>query len=352
MGHFFQYKGISAMVVLAMLSACGGGGGSDTNANTNTGGGPTGAASCSALKSGTYRMVTPGSSVQTRTASLDATNLTLNLGAASATLTPVANANCRYTVSTGESLVVSSAGVGVFLQGSGTARQIGMIFPEQNLTGADLAGTWNALGFLGNGITYQAAAFVQTVDANGRVTASASCSGLSACVANPAPDGQFTANPAGGYDYTATDMTGTARAFFFRTGGGTGMVMLTSNGVIFASPQNVQALPATGSVANFWDVSFAATGLASADFIDSSTTVTAVDAASASYTRTRALDGRIDTIQLNKPRPGLRYRPAAAVTLPSGATSNVAETFYLPLQGLGVTVYNFSTSFGVSVGKP
>lgn len=296
-------------------------------------------------------MVTPGDTVQTRTVSIDAANLTANLGSGNATLTSVAN--CRYTASTGESLVVSGAGVGFFLQGAAGARQVGMIFPEQSLTGADLAGTWNALGFLSNGTAYQASAFVQTVSTTGKVTASASCSGLSACVTNPAPDGQFTANPSGGYDYTATGTTGTARAFFFRaSGGGLGMVMLTSTGVIFGAPQNIQALPAVGAVSNFWDVSFGSTGLTSADFTDSITTVTTVDATTASYTRTRTSDGRIDTIQLNKPRPGLRYRPAAAVTLPSGATSNVAETFYLPLQGLGVTVYNFATSFGVSVTKP
>jgi hypothetical protein len=229
-----------------------------------------------------------------------------------------------------------------------------MIFPEQSLAGTDLAGTWNALGFLSNGATYQASASVQTVSTTGKVTASASCSGLSACVANPAPDGQFTANAAaGGYDYTATGVTGTARAFFFRaSGGGLGMVMLTSTGIVFAAPQNVQALPAVGAVTNFWDVSFGATGVTASDFTDSTVTVTTVDSTTSTYTRTRTSDGRIDTIQLNKPRSGLRYRPAALVTLPSGATSNVAETFYLPLQGLGVTVYNFATSFGVSVTKP
>ena len=75
-----------------------------------------------------------------------------------------------------------------------------------------------------------------------------------------------------------------------------------------------------------------------------------------SYARERLSDGRIDSFTINKPRDGLRYRPAGSSLSYAGGTVPFSEILSLPLPGTGVTVYasvaaaqNF---FGVSVGKP
>ncbi|MFM2057047.1 MAG: hypothetical protein RLY71_1432 [Pseudomonadota bacterium] len=345
MGHLFQYKSIAAMVVLAMLSACGGGGGSDTTSTT----------ACASLISGTYRMVMPGDTLQTRMVNIDATNLTVSQGADSAKLTPVAN--CRYTVSTGESLVVSGAGVGLVLKSAVAGKQLGVIFPEQTLPASSLAGVWNTLDYSSNagGTAYVLGASVATINTSGQVTSLEECSGLAACVPNPSEQGTFTANPAGGFDYIVAGALEVPRAFFYRAANGSrAMVMLTASGVVFGAPQNTQVMPAVNSVSNFWDLTLNTAGLTqTTDFVDSSTTVTGIDTPTAgSFTRKRASDGRADTVVLNTPRLGMRYRMPGTSVLDNGTTVAVSENFYLPLQGLGVTVYGGTNFFGASVTKP
>jgi hypothetical protein len=274
-------------------------------------------------------MVMPGDTVQTRTVSIDAANLTTNLGSGNATLTSVAN--CRYTASTGESLVVSSAGVGLVLKSGVAGKQLGMMFPEQTLAASNLAGTWNTIDYSLNvgGTAYVLGASVATINTSGQVTLLTDCSGLAACAPSSSAQGTFTANAAGGFNYIVTGASEVPHAFFYRaTNGSMAMVMLTASGIIFGAPQNTQAMPAVNSVSNFWDLTLNTLGLAqTTDFTDSSTTVTSINTTVGSFTRKRASDGRTDTIILNTPRTGMRYRVPGSSVLDNGTTVAVSENF-------------------------
>jgi hypothetical protein len=74
-------------------------------------------------------------------------------------------------------------------------------------------------------------------------------------------------------------------------------------------------------------------------------------------TRIRTSDGRVDTLGLDKPRDGLRYRAPNSCTF-GGVAGNCSQTVQLVLQGMGIT---FSVSVGtvptnaflsISVNKP
>ena len=59
---------------------------------------------------------------------------------------------------------------------------------------------------------------------------------------------------------------------------------------------------------------------------------------------------------LDKPRAGLRYRPAGTSTTTTGTTVTISELITLPLTGTGVGFYQSVASnqnfFGVSITKP
>ena len=86
---------------------------------------------------------------------------------------------------------------------------------------------------------------------------------------------------------------------------------------------------------------------------DTMTTVLSVDAATSSYTRTRALDSRVDGFTINKPRDGLRYRAAGTSATTSGGSVNYSEIIAMPLSNTGLNVYVSVAAnqsfFGVSV---
>lgn len=118
-----------------------------------------------------------------------------------------------------------------------------------------------------------------------------------------------------------------------------------------------QALPAVGTVAKYWDVmlsrdpnaGYALNLPTSVSFSANSNTVTAVDEAARTVTRTRASDGRVDTVRFNAPVDGMRFRPPV---------TGAAGLYYVPFPGLGLTTYlNGAPSsstlhiYGVSAGR-
>jgi hypothetical protein len=93
------------------------------------------------------------------------------------------------------------------------------------------------------------------------------------------------------------------------------------------------AMPTVGSVSAYWDtiVQRAAntrTPLASTPPTPDSTTITAVDAAAGTATRTRASDGRVDVLRINRFADGIRVREAG---------TGFAAAVQFPLAGLGIT---------------
>ena len=130
--------------------------------------------------------------------------------------------------------------------------------------------------------------------------------------------------------------------------------MLDANGLGFsvAARQQALPLPEAQAVNKFWDLSIGGAGYAGT-VTDTTTTIQSVDAATSSYTRVRALDGRVDGFSVNKPRDGLRYRAAGSSATTSGGTVNYSEIISMPLPGTGLGTYISVAAnqsfFGISV---
>lgn len=112
---------------------------------------------------------------------------------------------------------------------------------------------------------------------------------------------------------------------------------LTEQTIIVAAKLSSLALPAVDSVTKFWDIGMSQPGNRSTRQVSApaaeTVTVKTVDSATGAVTRERASDGRVDTVNYDKPLPGIRTRNA-------GVWNGVpfAPVYQIPLPGLGMTV--------------
>ena len=329
------------------------------------------ATACAWLRSGKYRMINPnetdpllkGNVLDLNAATLSAKNPDNSI----ATLT--SDGGCQFTHSepgATNKVMVSSAGVLVVHSQSTTnvnTRGVAIGLPEQTLPVSEFAGTWNIAGWdPASGIStpgYVAQTQEVVINSTGQVTSSTECVGLAPCSAPSTPALRFVANTSsGGFDMIEGGANN-GRVYLFKSVAGKAVFVIVANDrqLVIGSPKEaLGALPAVGSVSNFRE--FLSNGSGSIGALAENTlTVTAVDTVANSYTRRRTADGRVDTLGVNKPRNGLRYRAANSCTV-NGVASNCAEVVQLPLQGMGITlslsVGNSPTSafLNVAVIKP
>ena len=329
------------------------------------------ATACAWLRSGKYRMINPnetdpllkGNVLDLNAATLSAKNPDNSI----ATLT--SDGGCQFTHSepgATNKVMVSSAGVLVVHSQSTTnvnTRGMAIGLPEQTLPVSEFAGTWNIAGWdPASGIStpgYVAQTQEVVINSTGQVTSSTECVGLAPCSAPSTPALRFVANTSsGGFDMIEGGANN-GRVYLFKSVAGKAVFVIVANDrqLVIGSPKEaLGALPAVGSVSNFRE--FLSNGSGSIGALAENTlTVTAVDTVANSYTRRRTADGRVDTLGVNKPRNGLRYRAANSCTV-NGVASNCAEVVQLPLQGMGITlslsVGNSPTSafLNVAVIKP
>lgn len=356
----------------------------------------TAAATCAALRSGTYRVINPHETTHDAgyaayRVSLAAATLTLTdiepshqpaapLLPDSATLTPVTGASCSFTMPGDfgtQTALVSPSGIVVVRSPSsmavGAPVRTSLLVPEGSYALSQLAGEWNYITYNRDGALqptrYNAnqLAYTGALTASfGKVSLSAggSFSALTECIAatcTALPSAELptalSVNPLGGFD------SGANRVFAFKTSGGAMalfMLMPNEEGLAVLIRQSPLSLPAVGSVSDFWDFEVGSGGFSWAPLANGATalserqmTVTATDATAQTLTRVRTSDGRVDTFAVNSPYPGLRYRAAAAAT---GSQSALAATVTMPLASGGLTFSaNATTSnnfFGLSVSKP
>lgn len=229
-----------------------------------------------------------------------------------------------------------------------------LALPAQALLLDDLAGSFNSLAYErpAIGAPFAPASGTMTIDAAGQVTAQSSCSGLAPCTPAAGPLVGFTVNGSGGFN------KGPLRYFGFQnTAGDVSLLAIDSrNGSIYvAAEQAALSLPATGEVAHVFDLRVTGSTFTSAE-TEESTTVTAIDTASQSYTRQRLADGRIDTFTINKPRSGMSYRPAGNSQTTGGGSVAFEEIQVMPLPAGGAVFYTSIAAannfFGVTLSKP
>lgn len=337
------------------------------------------AANCAALRSGTYRVVTPsrtgGLAEQTGTIRLDATTLAVTFtdnSTGSWAATGTAAGACHFTDGGGTAdIVVSPAGVFVarHLADDGSYR-LTIGFPEQSHALAEVAGTWNALGLVTTDAgAYAAASATATIDAAGAFSAVTWCQneatwGLSTgnCSLVTTNLSTLRANADGGFDSFDQGATASSgRAFMYKAGNGDVMVVeVDGDGSLFMfTKQRTDTPPPVGRVSTSWNLTLNAQLLATAALSESSNTIASVDSTAGSWVRTQhSASGTAfdypETLFANNPRAGFTYRPAATSTAANGTSVNVREFNVLSLRGMGLSplVIPSTKSFIVSVNQP
>jgi hypothetical protein len=215
---------------------------------------------------------------------------------------------------------------------------------------AQLAGNWNALALeqtvTGGPVHLTSSTF--TLNGAGRVKALTVCdAAVAGCTTSPfdqVPDISFSFNAsAGGFDVVDATTGRRARAFAYQAGGGhLMMVTLTRDGQLsFSTLQLAASLPEVDSVNESWDIALATNLDAGTAFANGQSMVTSVDEELGQYQQQAVIDfgadvTRTETILINDPRDGFRYRPEATVPDSGGGDSLVTEQLALPLLGMGL----------------
>ncbi len=312
------------------------------------------ASNCSALRSGTYRMVFPksGSTLAEQTGLITINAETLATTSTDGpTDTWIANGSCRFTGSGNKDLIVSQAGaiVARYSDDAGVTHNVAIGFPQQTHTLAELAGNWNALGIWNTGGTYTGAAVSTTIDAAGAMTSVSQCENAATWdvkVCQSAPDGVLSmkANSDGAFDFVDNGAVG-GRVFAYRAGGGELMLVAVDadGGLTMFTKQRTNPLPTVGAVTTSWNVYLGnlLTSPANRPIVANSNTVVSTDSTAGSWLRTaKTLGGTDDhpeTFFANNPRNGYNFRvPATAVPALDGTSVSVSEITVLNMRGMGV----------------
>lgn len=318
------------------------------------------ASNCASLRSGTYRILTlessPPNEIASTTSTLNATTLVAsNSDGSTDTLVP--NGNCRFTTAGGADIVVSAAGVlGIRSGGTGPAR-VG--FPEQGHTLADLAGTWNKLGYSRTPAgSFAADAATLTIDAAGVVSAISYCADVATCVEVTGKTITHAVDAAGGFNRTSSDGW-TDRVFAYQAGSGDMMLVnITGDGSIgFWTQQRANALPTVGTRSRNWDFNVDPRLLTTLS--ESANTVAAIDTIVGTVVRSRKTSNGAsytETLKLNNPRNGYNLRVAATATASDASSVSVREFTSLSMRGMGFSPLKYvgetEQSLFISVTKP
>lgn len=292
-------------------------------------------ANCPVALSGKYRTIDYTGGTQVHTLDFKAMTWTSEGGSPEAI---VAGAQaCEFTVNTAK-VVIGPQGAGAFQE----AEMAGYLIPVQSHPLSAVAATWN---FLESGLNESNAGenfFGQfTVQANGAVTVCehdvmngvanfGSCTPETETITlSAASDGGFDLNYGGeaGRVWGYRGPNGALTLFGTNNPAGNDSPTAFRTHFVMTQP-GALALPAAGEVTKYWDVEVNFAGALTTTYRADSTTVTAVDAAAGTFTRTRAGDGRVDTLRVNHPVAGLRYR---------AATGGIPATYQLQMPKLGMT---------------
>ena len=317
------------------------------------------AGTCSALRSGVYRVVEPmpGASLEEQAGTMTIDAVTLDVVFADGTpgtFTPHASEACHFTNDGGKSdMVVSPAGV-LALRSFDTETGkygAGIAFPEQAHTLAELAGTWNTLGmqYDSDNAVYVGATAKATFSATGVLSDASSCGGagdwnVATCEVTASGLPSFQVDAGGGFDgIDAGDTAASSRTFAYRSGSGDLMMVNVDGDGSFEVRTQAKAndTPVIGRVSTTWDVRYTNQWLATPAVSGSTNTVQSVDATAGSFVRlARTVDGtdeHLETVLLNSPRAGYNFRAATTVLGTDGTTSvPVSEWTNLGLHGMGL----------------
>ena len=313
--------------------------------------GPQSAAGCPALRSGTYRIVTPtaNGSVRAITAVLNAATMTFTFSDGR-TGTWTAEGPCKYQQAGVNRFAVAPSGVAVWTSAFfGAGIKMSVMFPEQTIQVAELEGTWNALNFLRDTDTapYDVQSAMLAFSAAGAIVAASECVLQAPCAPLEGPFPAFVKDPAGGFTITGEPED---RLFAYRAiSGDLTFIWVEGNSMLMmATRTRVIPPPIVGAVTAFFNLTVSANGTAGNNFADGGFTITGVDSVARETTRVSTIDGHTEVIRYNHPRDGLSYRAATTATTSGGGTVNVTESYLMGLPGTGLTVFGRPSSPGVN----
>jgi len=329
------------------------------------------AANCASLRSGRYRVVINaigGNAPAVDLVTVDAQKLTV-LNSAGELNQLTTNGTCRYRTPAGGDVFVSQAGVivgQVVKDGANAPFNGGVLFPEQTHPLASLAGDWNWVGLdrTEDGGPIHLTATTATLSAAGKVTAGSQCDNVLDCVSGGAADFAklaFSANPAGGFDFTYGDATDISRVFAYRSGGGELIwVMLSKNGHIqFATRKVANVLPTEGRPSEGLSLTLTPQYTAPFALSDFKNTIRSVDTTANSFLRDAVINfttgvTRPERFGVNQPRDGYSRRTGEVVTDSAGQPSTVSGFVSMGLRGTGISAVALlgSNQLVLSVSKP
>ncbi|MFN9503612.1 MAG: hypothetical protein ACK57J_03490 [Rubrivivax sp.] len=333
------------------------------------------APTCAALRSGPYRwlQLTPGplsdgqDIVQTRVMTLEAhvprSRWQGQPEADSVTWTPHAKDACRFTTAYHADIVVSPAGVVVMrrlLKEEGRAStRLAIAFPEQAVAVADLAGEWNAIGWIdtpvggasGSPWSHTGVMSRFTLDRQGQMTRE-DClddplsTPAASCRQVTGPHPVISGDAKGGLRMVSERPhdRGTARVFAYRAGNGAVMMLRLhpSGDFSWASRVRAATLPAVGDVQTHWNLRVNADGRVSEAMTATTGSVSSVDAATGVVVRSSLTAGdttanaQQHTLTMNSSREGYWHRRVTAGKTAGGASYSVRAQWALPLDGMGL----------------
>lgn len=326
------------------------------------------ASNCSALRSGTYRVVFPTAATplanQYGKMTINATTLAiLNSDGSTGTLT--ANGPCRFTTDAGQTdVVVSQAGVIVARSPNGSTFNLGIAFPDQMHTQAEMAGNWNTLGIENTGATYTGTALSATIDVAGALTSAKFCQNtttwdVKVCVDIANGTLSMKANADGGYDMVDNGTAG-GRVFAYQAGGGDMMAVGIDGDGSFTifTKQRTNTLPTVGTVTASWNLTLNNLLASSSTVSAISNTIVSTDSTAQSLLRTQKTVGGTDdhpeTLFANNPRNGYTFRAAGTATAVDGTTVTIREFTSLNMRGMGFSPLLLPSlkTFMLSVNQP
>lgn len=359
----------SSMALACALAACGGGSDDAPSASPPppppAPPPPAVSPTCSALHSGTYRVIVPqmanAGEYSTGTVSLDALTGAVTDGTPGGGSQLTSTGNCTFTTGSNGEVVVSTAGVLVFRSEEAGGVRLGFAFPEQTIPLADLAGDWQMLGYERDDTSglYAAVAGSATLSAGGGFTLTRYCPDVKNCLATvPTPTINLSSVAGGGFNLVNSTDNWTDRLFAYRAASGDLMLVdLAGNGSFSLwTQQRTNGLPTAGSRSVSWGLwsnpSLVSTNVPSlSDFTNG-----AGDTVTGSWTRVSNLDGHSETLFANNPHAGMTFRAEGTATTTSGSTVVVREFASLPLRGMGLSALSLPSLAGgayfVSVTTP
>jgi hypothetical protein len=293
-------------------------------------------ADCPGFRTGTYRVIEPANATPVYNITFNAQTLSATSPFGTVTLKAE---GCKLTSPDGTVTVIGPQGAGVMRTAAGT---LAAVMPLQNLSLAELQGTWNYVTRAREtGTAYVGMWGEMQIDGVGRTTRRENCTAVACSVLSGTQLPTFTANTDGSFSNSSSE-----KFYAFRAPtGALALVGIASTSgtdigkIFFAKKGAATELAQLDRFYKRADISLSAAGVVGAAFDQTEYLVTSVNTTDKTFNRRFFGSCREDTLQVGAPFSQM-FNRSIATTNPCTKATNVAAPFRaLSATGLGVTAY-------------